>query len=220
MPPQRYGKPRHRNWYKTEHEDVAWFRRIRQCQSCGESFASAETDEALLEELVELRRRVASRNQERVAEVRRRVRWLNGKDTVPRELADGLIRSSAWWLTHSSGRPVRAPGHAENLFESSLGWAVEFGANTFLVGLAFKRCRNEINSYLDQAATGKIPLLSDLKAALALHIRGAVANYDGYEYEGYYPITDGRLIFGAQAIDVSEATNFILERAKLDGLLA
>jgi hypothetical protein len=48
-----------------------------------------------------------------------------GKETAKR-----FIRASAWWLTHSSYRPVRAPRHADRVQMSTHGWAVEFGGNS------------------------------------------------------------------------------------------
>lgn len=219
-PLYQYGKPKARNWKMTAHEDIAWFRRIRHCQKCNESFSSAETGEALLEELLELRKRIAVRNMKCAKSVRRLAPWLKGKDAVPRELAVGLIQSSAWWLTHSSGSPVRAPGHAANLYESKAGWIVAFGANTFLVGLALQRSRIEINRYLDIASGGRLPLLSDLKVAVRKAIRGAVANYEGSLYESLYPETDGEMKFGAQAIDLNDAVDYVLTKAQVGDLFA
>ena len=58
-----------------------------------------------------------------------------------KDTAERFIRASSWWLTHSSYRPVRAPGHAERLYMTPHGWAVDFGGNSFLVGKAIERCR-------------------------------------------------------------------------------
>jgi hypothetical protein len=57
------------------------------------------------------------------------------KDTAVR-----FIRASAWWLTQYH-KPVRAPKHADHVHMSVHGWAVDFGANSFLVGKAIERCR-------------------------------------------------------------------------------
>jgi hypothetical protein len=45
-----------------------------------------------------------------------------------KEIAVSFMRESAWWYSHPSG-PVRAPGHADSLYMSRHGWAVDFGAN-------------------------------------------------------------------------------------------
>jgi hypothetical protein len=42
-------------WYRTDHPDIQWFRRVWICQSCDESFIGAEVKEDFLTELVELR---------------------------------------------------------------------------------------------------------------------------------------------------------------------
>ncbi len=46
-------------WYKTEHEDIQWFRRGRRCQECFEEFITSEINEKYLDELTELRDAVA-----------------------------------------------------------------------------------------------------------------------------------------------------------------
>ncbi len=218
MPLYKFGKSSSRNWRINSNSDIIWFRRIRQCQECNESFTSAETEEALLSELFELRTRVASKNKESVSKALHNSPWLKGTDEIPRSLAAGLIQNSAWWLTHSSGTPVRAPGHASNLKEGQRGWVIEFGANSFLVGLALKRCREEIIRNLELAENGKLPLLSDLKLAIRRHLRSSVANFEGYEYDSYYPETNGQLVFGAQAINLNDAVNFILNKASVGDL--
>jgi len=51
IPPTRTGKPKAQRWHRTDHEDISWFRRGRECLSCGHLFLSAEVDEAFIEEL-------------------------------------------------------------------------------------------------------------------------------------------------------------------------
>jgi len=96
-----------------------------------------------------------------------------------KKMAERFIRASAWWLTHSSYRPVRAPRHAEHLYMSHHGWAVDFGANTFLVGKAIERCRVILDRCRDEAATGQVLLRADVEAKLKKAISGAVANSNG-----------------------------------------
>ena len=48
--------------------------------------------------------------------------------------AEKLISKSAYWYVHSSGSPVRAPGHHERIYGGSEAWKIDFGANTFIFG--------------------------------------------------------------------------------------
>jgi len=47
-------KPAQR-WYRTDHPDINWFRRGRQCLTCYEHFVTSEVNEKFISELVELR---------------------------------------------------------------------------------------------------------------------------------------------------------------------
>lgn len=217
--PTRLGEPKAQRWHHIDHTDIAWFRRGRRCQHCSHTFLSAEVDEAFIDELVELRRRVAERQKVAVNAIFKRSPWLKREETIPLEVAREFIRASAWWLTHSSGSPVRAPRHAERIYKSHHGWAINFGGNTFLVGKAIERCRNKINDYLDNAIKGQLPLKSEVIASLKRQISGAVANADGYEYSGYYPIEGGDLRFGAQAIDVTDGASYMIQKSGLEDLL-
>jgi len=42
-------------WYKTDHPDINWFRRGRQCLTCYNCFVTSEVNEKFINELVELR---------------------------------------------------------------------------------------------------------------------------------------------------------------------
>ena len=217
--PTKIGKPKAQRCHRTDYQDIAWFRRGRECLRCGYRFLSAEVDETFVTELVELRERLAKKQKATVRTIRRNAPWLKREETIPLEVAEHFIRATAWWLTHSSGSPVRAPGHADRIYKSHHGWAVDFGANTFLVGKAIERCRNTINDYLEEASKGRIPLKSEVIALLKRQVSGAVANVAGYEYAGYYPIENQDLTFGAQSIDVSDAANFMIRATGIDDLL-
>jgi len=128
--------------------------------------------------------------------------------------AVSFVRESAWWYSHPSG-PVRAPGHADGLHMSPHGWAVDFGANTFLVGKAIERCRKVLDQCREEAATGQVVLRSDIESRLKKTISGCVANSAGQEYSGYYPIRDNTLIFGAQGIGVDDGADFMIALANL-----
>jgi hypothetical protein len=133
-----------------------------------------------------------------------------------KEMAKRFIRASAWWLTHSSYRPVRAPRHADRVYMSHHGWAVDFGANAFLVGKAIERCRAILEECRYKAAAGQILARSDIEARLKRAISGAVANSSGEEYQGYYPITNDDLLkFGAQGIGVDDGASFMIDESDL-----
>ena len=80
--------------------------------------------------------------------------------------AERFIRELAWWLTHASGRPVPAPGHADRLYMSEHGWAVDFGGNSFLVGRAIERCTSALDQYRLKAEEGQVVPRSQVEATL------------------------------------------------------
>jgi len=53
--PSTLGEPSGQRWYRSEHEDIQFFRRGLICFECGESWLTAELPEPFLDELVELR---------------------------------------------------------------------------------------------------------------------------------------------------------------------
>ncbi len=218
--PTAIGEPKAQRWHRTDHQDISWFRRARQCLTCDQVFLTAELDERLLEELIELREKLAKKNQIVAARIRSSRPWLVRTETVPLELAQEFVRNTAWWHTHSSGQPVMAPNHAKRIYSSSHGWSLDFGANTFLVGKAIARCSQEISSAMDTAVKGHLPNLQELTEKIELHIRGAVSNSEGYEYDGYYPVVGDDMMFGAQSIDVKLGAKFILEKSGIKELLA
>ncbi len=146
--------------------------------------------------------------------------WLVYHDEIPLDLAEKFVMSSAWWHTHSSGRPVRAPRHADRIYKSSRGWALDFGANTFLISTAIERCSIEINNALDHTTSEGDMDLHELKEKLKLHISGAVANHEGYEYEGYYPLEGNDMMFGAQSIDVDDGAQFLLDECSINEIFS
>lgn len=139
---------------------------------------------------------------------------VRSKQAHDKEMAVRFVYSSAWWLTHVH-KPVRAPKHADRLHMSQHGWAISFGANTFLVGKAIERCTNFLNQCRDEAATGKVVLRSDIESKLKKIISGCVANSSGAEYGGYYPIRNDMLEFGAQSIGVDDGAAFMMVEANL-----
>ena len=135
---------------------------------------------------------------------------------VSLSLAQDFIKATAWWHTHSSGSPVRAPRHARRVYHSVHGWSIDFGANSFLIEKAIRRCCNEVNDFLTAMKKGKKTDINDLKNKIKLHIRGAVSNYDNNEYEVYYPIDGEDMMFGAQSIDINDGLQFILRKTGIN----
>ena len=219
LSPTKAGKPKMQRWYWTAHQDVSWFRRARKCLTCNQIFLSAELDEKLLEELISLREKLGKKNKSVANKIRLTHPWLVSIEEIPLDLAKNFVRSTAWWHSHSSGRPVRAQKHADRIYKSSHGWIVEFGANAVLVGKAICRCRTEINKFIEIAASGDIPDINELKSNLMFHIRGAVANHGGNEYDGYYPVDGRDMMFGTQSIDLEDGVNFLIENSGVGELL-
>ena len=205
--------------------DIAWLRRKRACTVCGTEFLTAEISEALLQSLLLLRekegrRRAAALRLDR-ARLRARYTWLNTTgDDVPQDLARQLVAESAWWLTHGSGRPVRAPRHGDRLQRLDCGWAVEFGANWFAAGSALARAREITKHVLDLADQGYAPSERRIRDELDRVPEACVLN-SGLDFYPYYRRSDaGRLVFGAQAIDVNDCERVLLEVTGLQALLA
>ncbi|MCC5795435.1 MAG: hypothetical protein JJT85_11995 [Chromatiales bacterium] len=96
---------------------------------------------------------------------------------------------------------------------------MDFGANTFLVGKAIERCTIAINEFLDVTASGQVPTRTEVAAAIKKHVSGAVANVEGHEYSGYYPVDNQDLVFGAQSIDVADAASFMIKESGIAELL-
>ena len=134
--------------------------------------------------------------------------------TVDKNTAERFIRASAWWLTHGSGRPVRAPGHAKRLYLHERGWAIDFGANTFLVGAAIERCQVILDRHAAEMDKGVKVTKAVVEAELKEAISGCVANYRSVPFE-HYPIKGETLEFGAQGIGVDDAATFMIRENTL-----
>ena len=135
---------------------------------------------------------------------------------VPLDVAKKFIRASAWWYDHPS-RPVRARGDSRRIYGSESDWKI-FEANTFMVGRAISRCRKTLSRFLEPASSGNIMPISKLKEKLTLDVRGAVTNYDGNEYPGFYPVVGADMKFGAHSIDTKDFVNLVLKVVPVDDL--
>ncbi|QHU98790.1 hypothetical protein [Synechocystis sp. CACIAM 05] len=129
---------------------------------------------------------------------------------INRETAEKLIEASAWWLTHSSGSPVRAPKHSKRIYRSNrYGWAIDFGANTFLIEHAIKQCVRLL-TIKNYSVFDKRDCVEEMRKK----IRNSVLNCNGDLYD-QYPLDGNDMVFGAQSIDLKDCVSFILNDLNL-----
>ena len=148
---------------------------------------------------------------EDISIVRAKLKRLVVNGRVPLGVAQRVISNSAWWYGHPKG-PVRAPKHYERISNGIHGLELEFGANYFLVETAIRRVFNIINDLVNTVeSTGKKGSNSFLRLHMIATIEGAVANFNGDEYDGFYDSIDGFMIFGTQAISVNDFVNTICD---------
>ncbi len=167
------------------------------------------------EERKRLNRRILIRNR-RIAKSHTTVTPLIKITNVPRELAIRFIEESAWW--HHPYGLRRAPGHSDRMDGIHGDWKVKFGANTFLVGRAISRCASTIDRYLAAIKQGHDQNRDELVEKLKFNVRGAVANWNGYEYR-YYDVQGNDMMFGTQSIDVNDFVNLALRIWNIDELI-
>jgi hypothetical protein len=99
---------------------------------------------------------------------------------VPLEDAKAFIRATAKW-DHPSYSIADAPKHANRIYKHDLGWALDFGANTFLPGLAVARSFRETGRIFAELAEGNVVFREQAIARLMRAISGCVATHDGYD---------------------------------------
>ena len=204
------------------------FRRARKCNDCAHEFLTAEIDEKFLNELANLRDNLTEKNRELIKhlgrsnknlikQIKTKASWFFREEDVPLELAEKLIKESAYW-DHPAGYKTPAPKHAKRIDKNHHGWFIKFGANSFLVGSAIERCKATINNFIQRVSEGEILHTNELKGELEKCITGAVANFNGEEFGGYYPVSTGYMNFGTQAIKVDNAINFVIREAEIQDL--
>jgi len=197
----------HRRIEDDKYEDIKWFRRGRECLDCGERFLTAEVDEDFIKELVLLRDAYQDRIRKNQRSIIRKCSSFLRKENIAREYAEELIRKSAYW-DHPTCMVVAAPKHAERIYMHALGWAIDFGANTFLPGLAIERCARWLKETLKE--NSRIITRKIIINKFERIISGCVADSYGDEYYGYYPEDFGYLVFGTQLISLASASEYIL----------
>jgi len=156
--------------------------------------------------LLEEQKQVAAlaKRRESIASARSWLQEFIPQGKVPLELAKRFLRRSVWWHSHSSGKPVRAPSHADRIEGIDGDWKILFGANYFLAGRAINRCSKTLEGYISSVEENLPWTEQDLINKLWLNVRGAVANRNGAEFSGYYPISGQDMMFGVTSIDVHD----------------
>ncbi len=196
-----------------------WLRRNRMCKVCKLVFISAEISEEKLAELLELKKQFATIVRSKAQTIKESILRLGETEPISLELAQNFIRESTWWHSHSSGRPVLAPKHANRVYSSNYGWTVDFGANKFLIEDAFKRCKFVVLQEIEKASKGKLLESNTLMSKLQQQIRRSVANHEGNRYEGLYPVLGKDMMFGTTSIDVSDGATYIVNVLRVQDIL-
>lgn len=129
-------------------------------------------------------------------------RLFDNEGHVRKPVAATLVAASVWWLTHATG-PVRAPAFREKLTLRDGEWCIRFGANTFHVGDAVRRCRGVLIRWMAEGNGDRTPAQWQLlRESLANQVRGSVSNHKGDRYFLYGSST--RLPFGAHAVELGD----------------
>ena len=168
----------------------------------------------------------AEYERQEVERYRRNMRWrleALGEDVTPLELARQIVRSAIWWTSHSSGRPVRARGHAERISERDPGRRLELGSNYFAVGKFVQKAKAALWRYFDSLdewgwlsfhQEGEL-LPWKLDEELRGDVSSSVEHANGTEYHQYPVGADGYMRFGTQAVSVSECVRVMLDAVRL-----
>jgi hypothetical protein len=151
--------------------------------------------------------------------VRARVQQLSAHGKIDLEIAQEFIRESAYW-DHPKGSLVRAPKHAEQIYkDQNNDWVVDFGANSFLVGSAIYGCQEALLEFLEEAEHGSIMTKPQLREKLELIVREAVANHKKERYRDYPVNNNNCMMFGTQAINISNFVDLIFSKCGIDNHL-
>lgn len=240
--PTELGESSGQRYYLPSHDDLRWFRRGRECQTCFHLFLTAELEEEFIDELAKLRKLVMSQRDEiahlkeeltmagegnnrksqlqlKADELRKKVPWLYGSTKVPYAAVHDLVARSAWWIRHpSSDQPVRAKRHADRLDYDGEFWRVGFGGNSFLPELLIQRSRSVFTSHLNSVLEGNElneDLLADQLKAIATR---CVSNHEGELYNGSYPLQGEDMVFGTQSIDVHDIARTLVGWSGINSL--
>lgn len=129
---------------------------------------------------------------------------------VPLRVCQNLIINSAYWYTHTSGRPARAPKHHERItYSKYIGGKISFGANTFLIQKAAEQLIQLLENKTD--LNGKLLIDPEVFKKKATDIVSSSVKGMRGRYSKYPIKEDGHMIFGAQSIHVPSFINTIRE---------
>jgi len=151
---------------------------------------------------------------EQIEACREKLLILKSSTGVSLYAAQFFIEHSAYW-DHPSAGMVNAPKHADRIAYGDYGYELQFGGNYFLVELAIRRCESTVSGLLDMFEIGNEYTYEELVRKLRLNIRGAVANNDGNEYAGYYPVDGDYMMFGTQSIDLAYFVGSVLATSRI-----
>ena len=119
----------------------------------------------------------------KVKRCRSRLRRLGSDHSVPLEVAERFVETSAYWIDHPWGI-CWSPGDANNIYGENPDWCIYEG-NTFVVGRAILRCRKILKEFLADAADGGIIDFAALRGHLKDAICMSVTNSNGAEYSSF-----------------------------------
>lgn len=194
-------------------ESVASFQ-TASLRSAAQRFVAAATNQ-MERELDERERLRREKEDVMLAEVRGRLRaWSDGD--IPFQFANRLVAGSAYWLTHPSGSPVRAPKHAERVDEDMDGWLIEFGANKFMISKFVEASSERMLECLVgfegmRSRISKANLRDEIKEIAS----ESVYNYRYERYEYYAPKGDF-LPFGTQGIGLNPLAEVMIEGSGIE----
>jgi len=128
--------------------------------------------------------------------------------------AQHFVENCVYWRHPKSGW-VPAPKHAERISLGPDGWELILGGNGFLVGLAVRKCIDEVSYFLKQVEFDDCPNYALLKIQLNQVIRESVANHAGVRYSGAYPESDDFMLFGTQGVYLPRFLEIVLLTSRL-----
>lgn len=138
--------------------------------------------------------------------------WLPDGARIPQELAEGVIRASAWWPDHPQG-PVEAPGDAKHLTWGTYGWRI-YESNSFEISLFVEKARPLIRAAYKGTIEGHRIPRDSLCRAIASQGMSCVSDYLDALYDTYGQ--SDWLAFGSHAIDTLAAADHLIEKSGYD----
>lgn len=158
---------------------------------------------------------VAEKRRQAIQWFASRCDWLQDDAPIPRELAEGLVAASAWWLSPQG--PLEAPGDAEHVEQGPYGWRV-YTSNSFEISRFIRRARPLIREAYEAAARGRTIRKRHLLIAIAAEGVYCVSNH----VDDLYPIYGKHdwIPSGNHAIATMQAAAFLLDQARYFQALA